>query len=173
MQPDHEAIQIDPRCGPAWTNAGTLLLPIAPAAWRPPSTPLRLDGIAFAPKRELHATLVGRALGAALREAGLRDRASSAAADLDWRFLRLHRWLRLEHRTAGRRRHSIIELIALPALADLHARLGAALGHVLPVPPAHVTLYTAGDDRGIGVPDAAALARRTVRPVDADELGLR
>lgn len=158
--------------GPAWTDAGTLLLPVPPATWPPPAAPLRLDGIAFVPKRELHVTLVGRALGAAVRDAGLRAMALSACAGLDWRFVRLHAWLRLEKRAGGRRRHSIIELVDLPAMAALHARLGAALGRALPVPPTHVTLYTAGDERGIGVPDAAMLARCTVRPVDAAELGL-
>lgn len=157
--------------GPVWTDADTLLLPVPPAAWPPPPAPLRLDGIAFAPKRELHVTLVGRALGAALRDAGLQSMALSACAGMDWRFMRLHRWLRLETRTGGRRRHSIIELVELPALATLHARLGTSLGRALPVPPPHVTLYTAGDDQGIGVPDAATLARRTVRRVDANELG--
>lgn len=162
-----------PEPPPAWTDAGTLLLPVPAATWPPPATPLRLDGIAFAPKRELHLTLVGRALGAALRDAGLCAMALSACAELDWRFVRLHRWLRLERRAGGRRRHSIIELVELPAMAALHVRLGAALGRAPAVPPAHVTLYTAGDDRGIGVPDAATLARCTVRSVDAGELGLR
>ena len=162
-----------PQPTPAWTDADTLLLPVPAASWPPPSAPLRLDGIAFLPKRELHVTLVGRALGAALRDAGLRATAASACAGLDWRFVRLTQWLRLEKRAGGRRRHSIIELVDLPAMATLHARLGAMLGRVLPVPPPHVTLYVAGDEQGIGVPDAATLARCTVRRVDPGELGLR
>lgn len=158
---------------PAWTDAGTLLLPIAPATWPVPTAPLRLDGIGFVPKHELHVTLVGRVPGTALRDAGLGEAALSACAGLDWHPRRRYAWLRLERRAGGRRRHSIVELVELPAMATLHARLGTLLGRALPVPPAHVTLYTAGDDRGIGVPDATALARYTVRPVDAAELGLR
>ena len=166
-------MRVDPGALPAWTDAGTLLLPVAATVWPPPVAPLQLDGIAFAPKRELHVTVVGRALGAHLHEAGLQVEALDVAATLDWRFERCGQWLRLEASAGGRRRHSIIERIALPALATLHARLGARLGRQLAVPPAHVTLYTAGDDRGIGVPDAARLARHSVRAVDAAELGLR
>ena len=158
---------------PAWTDAGTLLLPVPATTWPPPSMPLRLDGIAFVPKRELHVTLVGRALGAELGESGLREAVASASAALDWRFSRGGRWLRLHKRAEGRRRDAIIELIELPAMAALYARLAAMLGRAPPVPPAHVTLYTGGDDQGIGLPDAATLARCTVRRVDADELGLR
>lgn len=167
------AMRIAPDVLPAWTDAGTLLLPVAAAAWPRPDMPLQLDGIAFVPKRELHVTVVGRALGAELHEAGLQAETLAAAATLDWRFERCGQWLRLEARAAGRRRHSIIERIALPALATLYARLGARLGRQLAVPPPHVTLYTSGDDRGIGVPDAASLARRSVRAVDAAELGVR
>ena len=167
-----DAMRIDPGSAPGWTAAGTLLLPIAATAWPLPATPLSLDGIAFIPKRELHVTVVGRALGAELHEAGLRDAVVSACTPLDWRFVRCGHWLRLQARAGGRRRHSIIERIELPALGILYATLGALLGRQPPVPPAHVTLYTAGDEQGIGVPDAAALARRTVRRIDAGELGM-
>ena len=162
-----------PTSRPAWTDAGTLLLPVPATTWPPPSMPLRLDGIAFVPKRELHVTLVGRALGADLRASGLCEAVASAGAALDWRFSRNGRWLRLQKRAEGRRRDSIIELVELPAMAALYARLATLLGRQPPVPPPHVTLYTGGDDQGIGVPDAATLARCTVRRVDAGELGLR
>ena len=167
------AMRIAPDVLPAWTDAGTLLLPVAAAAWPRPDMPLQLDGIAFVPKRELHVTVVGRALGAELVKAGLRDAVASACAPLDWRFVRCEGWLRLQDRSGGRRRDSIIERIELPALGILYATLGALLGRQPPVPPAHVTLYTAGDEHGIGVPDATVLARRTVRRIDAGELGTR
>lgn len=163
---------------PEWTKRGTLLLPVDAAAWAPLPPVLVLDGIRFAAKRELHLTLIGRALGAELQAACARDHGFAAAvadavAAADWSFRRTGRYLRLLRRGEGRRRHSIIERIELPAMAPFHARLGRLLGRALPVPPPHVTLYTAGDPRGIGVPDEASLARCAARPVDADELGLR
>jgi hypothetical protein len=165
------------RAGPPhWTGQSTLLLPVPPEAWPPPAEPLRLDGIDFVPKAELHVTVVGRRLGAELREAMARDAAFAAAvesaiAGTDWSFARRPDWWRLLARTAGRRRHSIIQRVALPAMAPFHARLGARLGRALPVPPPHVTLYTAGDARGIGLPDEATLRRCIARPLDAGELG--
>ena len=163
---------------PAWTPAGTLLLPVVPDAWPPPARGVVLDGIAFAPKRELHVTLVGRALGQALRTAITEGRLDpvavrAAVEDLDWRFARTGRLWRLEDRVGrGARgpRGSIIEMIEMPAMAAFHARLGGMLGRRLPVPPAHVTLYSSGDDAGIGVPDDTALRRLAVRAVSAHEL---
>ena len=153
---------------PSWTDADTLLLPIAPSAWPVPAAPLSLDGVAFVPKSELHVTLVGRALGAELREGGLQAEVLAACAALDWRFRRRGEWWWLHD--PGRHRHSVIERIDLPSLPVLYAGLGRKLGRPLP-PPAHVTLYVAGDEGGIGVADDASLARLAVRRVEAAELG--
>lgn len=160
---------------PRWTAAGTLLLPLDGAAW-PPLPPLRLDGIDFAPKRELHATIVGTALGARVRAAlavapALRARIDALCAGLDWRWARGHAWWLLRDDAARPCRASVVEELALPAMARFHAGLGGLLGAALPVPPPHVTLYTAGDARGIGVPDAAAWQRLATRALDAGELG--
>lgn len=157
---------------PAWTEEGTLLLPVPPALWPPPPTGLRLDGTAFAPKRELHVTLVGRALGAELRElaeadAGLRRTAERLGARFDGRLARQDRWLWLQKAPGVA---SIVQCIDLPAMAALHAALGELLARVLPVPPPHVTLYTAGRSEGIGVPDPDTLRRLAVRELTAVDL---
>lgn len=167
-----------PRCPvwPGWTPQRTLVWALDPAAWPPPVRAVTLDGIAFAPKRELHVTLVGKALGAQLHVAIAAGRLDEVAvydafAARDWRFVRHATYLRLEKvADDGGRRGAIIELLDLPAMEGFHRRLGRLLGCTLPVPPPHVTLYTAGDPEGIGVPDAAALRRLTVRAVAAAEL---
>ena len=153
-----------PSAWPGWGAAGTLVIAIDPRAWPPPSRPVERDGRAFAPKHELHVTVVGKVLGASLL-------AAIAAGDLDEAALRrgfaAQRW-RL--RRSGWRVHlrkdaavdAIIEPVALPAMARFHAWLGRALGRSLPVPPPHVTLYVRGEAEGIGVPDAATLARLRV-----------
>lgn len=161
---------------PEWAEEGTLLLRIPPTRWPPPRAPLVLDGIAFRPKDELHVTLVGRALAAELQAAQAGDARLRAAverlrAGFDGSLARQRQWLRLEKVEDGRTVGSLIERLELPAMAGLHRALGDLLGRALPVPPPHVTLYTAGDERGIGVPDEAALARWSVRAVAACELG--
>lgn len=160
---------------PQWTPAGTLLLRIDPAAWPPPRHGLRLDGVDFAPKPELHATIVGRALGARLQAAMAADAALAARVEAlriacEWSWTRCGEWWLLRKAEGATTKASIVERIVLPAMARFHARAGALLGQALPVPPPHVTLYTAGDAEGIGVPDAAAWERHAVREVAADEL---
>jgi hypothetical protein len=160
---------------PHWSNAGTLLLAIAPEAWPPPSRGARMDGIDFAPKTELHVTIVGRALGAELRTAiaadpGLATAIDATLASLDWSWTRDRAWWLLRKREGATQKASIVETVALPAMQRFHARLGQLLGRTLPVPPPHVTLYVAGGPEGIGVPDDATWRRYVVRAVSADEL---
>ncbi|MCY7353682.1 MAG: hypothetical protein LH470_01105 [Lysobacter sp.] len=162
---------------PAWSTQHTLVLPIAQQDWPLPDTAVEIDGVAFLPKRELHITLVGKALGAELREvaagtAGVDDAIRAAFGAQDWCWTRLHRWLRLRKRADATARESIIELVELPAMAKFHQRLGVLTGRVLPVPPPHVTLFTAAGGPAIGVADAAALQRLTVRAIDGSELSL-
>jgi len=152
-----------------------LLLAIAPQAWRPPSRGVRVDGIDFVPKSELHVTIVGRALGAQVRLAMAADPALATAIDatvasLDWSWTRDRSWWLLRKRERGAGKASIAETVALPAMLRFHARLGQLLGRTLPVPPPHVTLYVAGDMEGIGVPDEERWRRYVVRAISADEL---
>jgi hypothetical protein len=164
-----------PGARPHWTTAGTLLLAIAPQAWPLPAPALQLDGIELQRKRELHATIVGSALAARVRQAVAADASIRAVIDtaigtLAWNWRRRHAWTLIAKREGAGRRHALIERIELPAMAAFHRQLGDALGEVLPVPPPHVTLYASAGGRGIGVPDPATLARLRVRDVDAAEL---
>jgi len=165
---------------PGWTPQKTLVLPIPPERWPPPSTPVTVDGITFQPKRELHVTLIGRGLGQSLHgEPGRRgfrvQSVREAFGKLDWDFRRTGQYLRLEKRElAGRGRGraigAIIERIELPALAPFYDALADLLGHKLAIPPPHVTLFTAGRSQGIAVPDVPTLQRLAVRDVEVSEL---
>ncbi len=164
---------------PDWSPDKTLVLPIALEEWKPPLASIELDRIEFEPKSELHVTLVGKALGRQIHET-LGERFHTCAVraafeSLDWRsertgeLLRLEKTLRLksgESRVVG----AIIERVTMPAMAKFHHALGDLLGRKLPVPPPHVTLYTAGREDGIGVPSLAKLRAWTARRVRFDEL---
>ena len=159
-----------PAAWPGWGANAAVVVAIDAMDWAPPREPCVVDGQAFAPKHELHVTVIGKALGAQLQAelaGGRIDAAAvrSAFAGQRWR-LRRSGWrirLRKPADAAGKpQRESIIEPVALPAMARLHARLGRLLRRSLPVPPPHVTLYVRGDEEGIGVPDAATLARLRV-----------
>lgn len=156
---------------PGWSDANTLLLPLDDA---PPPRTLDLGARRFDPKPELHVTLVGPRLGAELR-ALLGDALEAATRPafeaLDWSIARSGRAERVEHhgrRDDGRRGTiaSIIEHVELPALAHYYRWLETLLGRQLPVPPPHVTLYTHGKARGIGIPTTRALRAWSKGPVD-------
>jgi hypothetical protein len=144
---------------------GSVVIPIDPSAWPPPRQGVEHAGLCFDPKSELHVTVVGRALGATLRAAiaaGRFDEGALRAAFATgrWRVRRSGRWLHL-HRDASAdmaAADTLVEPVAVPAMARFHARLATLLGGPLPVPPPHVTLFIAGATEGIGVPDAATLA---------------
>lgn len=153
----------------------TLLLPIDPDCWPPPPGPIRVGDTVYAAKRELHVTLIGSRLGHELHvtfaTAFLHDEITRALAGQDWRFQRTGRLVALAHPAAGAgnansrapQRGSVIELIELPAMRLFHRALGALLGRQLPVPPPHVTLYTAGDPGGIGLASPRQLRTRRLR----------
>src|SRR3546814_4335253 len=79
----------------------------------------------------------------------------AAARDAhDWDLERRDDWLLLRKPLSGNGRaaiaHALIELVELPAMAPFQRALGRLLGRQLPLPPPHVTLYTAGRPQGIG-----------------------
>jgi hypothetical protein len=161
-----------PATWPGLADAGTLVLPLDPAHWPPPAAPLCVGTLAFAPKHELHVTVVGKALGADLHAALAEGRFGESALrrafeGQRWR-LRRSGWRIHLRKPADREgesaKESVVEPVALPAMARFHAALSRLLGVALPTPPPHVTLYVHGDAEGIGVPDAATLQRYRVGP---------
>ncbi len=153
------------------------ILSISPDRWPPPRDAIKLDGLRLIPKPELHITLVGTTLATELHatfgpNAGALVGAAQDAHD--WRFERSGRYLLLCKPFTGNGRtaaaHALVERVELPAMAPFHRALGRLLGRQLPVPPPHVTLYTAGRPQGIGVSSPARLRAFTVRRVTADAL---
>ena len=159
-------------------SGNTLVLPIPPERWPPPRAGVAIDGLVLEPKPELHVTLIGNTLGRELREvfaeACLTGALDEAFASQRWDFDRTGRFLLLRKPLTEKGRggvaHSLIERIELPAMAPFHHALGGLLGRQLPIPPPHVTMYTAGRAQGIGVASASRLRVLAVREVSAREL---
>lgn len=159
------------------TRTRSLLLDIPATLWPPPSGGLEIDGGTFAPKKELHATLLGHALFAEIHnQLSLRVRRTflAEARTWQWRIDRSGEFRLLEHRDPNRpgspAARSVIELIALEGAERFYRLLEQHLGRQLPRPPPHVTLYTLGNASGIGVPDDGALRRLTVRTLEREEV---
>jgi hypothetical protein len=159
---------------PGWSSRKTLLLPIASRTWRPPRGTLELDAVRLQAKRELHVTLIATSLAQELRDAGWvrKPEIREAFAALDWAYTRtgvLH-FLRKPADAHSVQAHALVERIEMPAMAAFYQVLAGLLQRPLPVPPPHVTLYTAGKRSGIGLPDEPSLQRYTVRAMDYDAL---
>lgn len=149
---------------PGFGSGATVVVPVDRATWAPPAAPVTLAGVVFAPKRELHVTIVGKALGARL----VPHEAEVAALfePLDWSFRRTHRLVHVRRVVDGVVEQALVERIEQPAMAAFHGELARLLGAGLPVPPAHVTLYVAGTNDGIGLPDDETLARWAVGEIE-------
>ncbi|TZF89520.1 hypothetical protein [Cognatilysobacter lacus] len=147
---------------PGWTQDDTLVLPLDDS---PPTAPLEIDGRVFAPKQELHVTVVAHALGRELRDV-LGDRLEAgtrpAFEALDWSYRRTEQRRVIRRPGVGDDGKpgtlaSVIELVEMPALGFYHRWLGELLGRQLTMPPAHITLYTHGKASGIGIPTERCL----------------
>lgn len=139
-----------------------LLLPQADGPDWPAAPWLDLDGVRLQRKQEFHVTLLGRTLAPQLR-ARLGDAAiRTLAQEFDWSPRRSGYGSVLRKRKIEDGRvldcTSLIERIELPAFAAFRSALAAASGLPVPTTMAHVTLYVAGDPRGIGLPDMDTLA---------------
>lgn len=153
---------------PGWSPEDTLVLPIEDT---PPSRAVLIDQRRFEPKHELHITLVGKRLGAELRSTlGERlDAATRPAFEaLDWTFQRRGEAALIQRRVDRSEdgAATVIEFVELPAMPHFHRWLGELLGRQLPVPPAHVTLYTHAKAKGIGIPTPRALKSMLRRRLD-------
>ncbi len=68
---------------------------------------------------------------------------------------------------------TLIVMAECPGLAELVGDLSMALGRTLPVPPAHVTLYSTDPVEGIGITNEGELAERAPPLSHADEHAVR
>lgn len=159
------------------TKKHSLVLNIPASLWPPPTRGVQIDGLAFAPKSELHVTLMGHALFDEMHaqlSQRVRRRLLAEARTWQWRIDRPGELRLLEHHDPAQPgsppARSIIEMIDLAGAEDFYRLHEQHSGRQLPRSPPHVTLYTQGDAAGIGVPDAATLRRLTARTLTREEL---
>src|SRR6478736_4283095 len=155
---------------PAWPGfsaRGSLLLPLPEEHFELLEPVLAFDELRFARKREFHVTLLDRDTARRLRSLETRGDVRPTMRELfegeDWRWQPTgNKWLLREDKEEGTV-HSIIELLDLPGLTRFRHNIGRTHAERLPPAPAHVTLYTAGDESGIGLADNAQFQKLRVR----------
>ncbi|HET9485198.1 MAG TPA: hypothetical protein VFO79_14650, partial [Xanthomonadales bacterium] len=167
---------------PGFSRDKTLILPIPPDAWPPPTDGLTLDGSDFEPKSELHVTILGSEYGAyvhdAVKNGFLREADFVRAFERQpWGFARTGEYRLLardKQRDDGTtlRAKSIVAMLSMSSMQAFHYWLAARLGIDPIVPPPHVTLWVSGDRNGIGLTCEEDLAESTVLVLDRGQLPL-
>jgi hypothetical protein len=149
---------------PGINSKGTVLRKLAYESFHLSKILVLIDGIYFAPKEELHVTLIGEKVGSILQEKikqvpSTNELLEHVFEDIDWSFKRsgpVHILSRLNNDVVQK---SVIMLIDMPGMTTFYRQLKSydLIPDTTPVPPAHVTLYTHNCPYGIGVPSAELL----------------
>jgi hypothetical protein len=141
-------------------------------------------GRVFKPKEEVHITVVGSELGQKLIEM------CSANHEIKERILRAITEVDCFYRAQDEMYHvakdkqltsadgesellhaeSIIRMVSVPGIQQFYKQLSTIAGIQLEMPPLHVTLYTYGDSRGIGLSNQAAFREFVTKEVQPNEL---
>jgi hypothetical protein len=144
---------------PGINTKGTVLIKLAYETFHLSKVLVLIDNIYYAPKDELHVTLLGEKVGTILQNQIKQVPKTSELLehifdDIDWSFKRsgpIHILSRVNKNTVQK---SVIMLIDMPGMATFYQQL--KLLELIPdettIPPAHVTLYTHNCPLGIGVP---------------------
>jgi hypothetical protein len=152
-----------PHPWPGRSDTGSVLLPVPVP---PPPEVLALPEGMFERKHEFHLTLLSSREAAQLATQLLETRWRAAFEQLDWSFALMTRRSLLAERHAEGNRLSVIAWAQCPALNAFRARLAEEGGVELPATLPHVTLYTAGSRRGIGLASMADFRQHCIRDLD-------
>lgn len=152
---------------PVIDEVGRVLLPLSPGDFGMYSPVVEIAGRTFSPKAEYHITLIGSDLAAsiaALPEG--RGRLIELLAEVSgwrpWRYRLLDEYVHVRKVEGELTNESIVVMAEVEQAAEFHDALEQLAASPLPRPPLHVTLYTCGDERGIGLPTLESLKQRTV-----------
>lgn len=141
--------------------------------------PIDYRGNSFWPKEEAHITIIGGRLAEAVAcrmqtDPALAARVEQAIIAPAWRYRMEDEWYHVvrDDEVARERgkgvAESIIRMATVPPLPGFYRRLEELLDVVIPERPAHVTLYTWNDPRGIGLPTWELFEERVQGPVSPD-----
>lgn len=139
-----------------------MLLPLSIEDVIPRNLRVRLEAQRFAIKDELHVTVFDDKPGSDVRKQvdALTHQHRQDVADLIKRIVSGSVWeiipestyrvLTKKYDGEAEPRESVIQLVKCPQLDSFYSELGSLLHHIV-VPPAHITLATRGNARGIGI----------------------
>jgi hypothetical protein len=125
------------------------------------------QGSTLEPKDELHITILSKdaadAVGRHLDEHPEdRERVRRLVEETDWNF---HKTGELYFVQEEEGVETIIEMVEVPELEGFFRKLSRIAGEELEIPPAHVTLYMRGTEKGIGLATQAEFENLVVEEV--------
>jgi hypothetical protein len=133
--------------------------------------PVRYQGRLFQPKSELHITIISQDGEKVTRHLEDDPKTLGPLQELiqgnDWRFRKLPAYY---HVVEAPDVETIIQMVEIPGLEGFLRALSGMLGQELVRPPTHVTLYTRGTEKGIGLPTQEAFQELVKAEVQPQEL---
>jgi HAD superfamily hydrolase (TIGR01662 family) len=133
--------------------------------------PVRYRGEVFQPKSELHITILSQGTAEKTRQYLQSDtdgeqKIRSLIASSEWAYRQQDKYFYVKDEAGN---ESIIQMATVPGLEQFLRQMERLSGESLEWPPTHVTLYTRGDPKGIGLPDQLTFERDVKTEVHPDE----
>lgn len=157
---------------------GRLLIPVDVGRFAYLPAELSIDGIPLRLKHEFHVTVLNEDAVTLLRQRlgddlNLRRQFDAHCAQLTWRWQPAYEHWLVRYQPPGEPlAHSVVMLIDMPDANSLRRWLDRHLGMALGPVPAHITLYVAGREKGIGLANMTEFQARAVRRLDLDQLDM-
>ena len=165
---------------PGFNDKGTVLIKLDSDSFCLSKKNIEINGDTFTPKDEILVTLIGTKLGSIILDKIKQDKTIDSLLgkifeDIDWSFEQTGPVHILSRKKDKILQKSIIMLIKMHGVKVFYEQL-ISLGLMdveIPVPPAHVTMYTHNCPLGIGVPNQKMLnilSRKTLTVNELHEL---
>jgi hypothetical protein len=129
----------------------------------------------FQPKQELHITILSREAAESVKihleqHPDELESIQQLINNTDWSFRKRNQFFRVEENQDV---ESIVQLVQISELKAFFQKLSEQINTDLEPPPAHITLYTRGNSKGIGIPtneDFKQLAREEINMGELETL---
>lgn len=153
-------------------ETGFVVVQISKAEYGYHEAPVRYQGHVFQPKSELHITVVSADAAEDVRSFIERrpDDAVQIQEMVDetrWVFRELEAFY---HVVESPGVETIIQMVEVPHMAEFFSRLSGLMGKGFVLPPTHITLYTLGTEKGIGLPTPTVFDQLAQSPIRPEEI---
>lgn len=134
--------------------------------------PVRYQGKVFQPKSELHITIVSQDAAERVRQY-LESHPDDAhefqdlISSTNWSYLKKQEFYYVEEEPGV---ETLIQMVEVPSLNAFFSSLSSIVGKGFILPPTHVTLYTRGTEKGIGLPNQETFQERAKAAVQPGEI---